>query len=289
MKTEEWKSIDEIACSTIRMNLAENVYFSIGKKTTTFTLWGKLQAIYEKQSSSSKLILTRKLFHMKMRETNLVTSHIDTFSWVLSELSSQGINFEEEVKALALLSSLPVSWEVFCMTFANNWPKLNLDETIGQVLKEDIWWKSMGLTIDESAEAHNSTEPINRFNRSRKQAERIGWNSSRPRHWEDWQRLKLRNSQSSAFCTHCKKIGHDVSDCWSMRRKENGRRFEWNSGRSDSNSSPEGNQINVADSRSWETLSLEDSTIREVDYSAQDTHTCLLDSSATFHVIPNIE
>ena len=108
------------------------------------------------------------------RERDLATSHINTFSRVLSEISSQGINFEEEVKALALLSSLPASWEVFCTTFANNCPKLNRDETIGQVLTEDIRRKSMGLTIDESAEAHNSTESIDRFNCSRKQAERIG-------------------------------------------------------------------------------------------------------------------
>ena len=70
---------------------------------------------------------------MKMRETGLTTSHINTFSRVLSELSSQGINFD------ALLLSLLVSWEVFCTTFVNNCPKLNLDETISQVLLEDIW------------------------------------------------------------------------------------------------------------------------------------------------------
>ena len=99
---------------------------------------------------------------MKMTETDPTTSHINTFSWVLSDLSYQGINFEEEVKALALLLSLLTSSEVFCLTFANNCPKQNLDETIGQVLTEDIQRKSMGLTI-ESAEAYYSTELINRF------------------------------------------------------------------------------------------------------------------------------
>ena len=88
MTIEEWKSIDEIARSTIRMHLAENVYFSMAKETTTFKLWEKLQAVYEKQSSSSKLILIRKLFDMNTRETDPVTSHINTFSRVLSELSS---------------------------------------------------------------------------------------------------------------------------------------------------------------------------------------------------------
>ena len=66
----------------------------------TFILWEKLQAVYEKKSFSPKLILIRHLFNMKMRETNPATSHINTFSWVLFELSSPEINFEEEVKAL---------------------------------------------------------------------------------------------------------------------------------------------------------------------------------------------
>ena len=95
MKTEEWKSIDEIARSTIRMHLVENAYYNMAKEKTTFTLWEKLQAVYEKQSSSSKLILIHQLFNMKMKETDPTTSHINTFSRVLSELSSQGINFEE--------------------------------------------------------------------------------------------------------------------------------------------------------------------------------------------------
>ena len=56
MTIEEWKSIEEIARSTIRMHLAQNIYFSMAKEMTTFKLWEKLQAVYEKQSSS-KLIL----------------------------------------------------------------------------------------------------------------------------------------------------------------------------------------------------------------------------------------
>ena len=162
MFVEEWRSMDKIARSTTQMHLAENDYFSMAKEIT-LSLWEKLQAVYEKKSSS-KLILIRHLFNMKMREKDLVTSHINTFSRVFSELSSQGINFEGKVKALALLSSLSTSWEVFCMTFANSCPNLNVDETIRQVPTKGIQRKSMGLTIDESTEAHYSTESIGRTN-----------------------------------------------------------------------------------------------------------------------------
>ena len=48
MSTNEWKSIDEIARSTIRMHLAENVYFNMAKEMTSFSLWKKLQAILKR-------------------------------------------------------------------------------------------------------------------------------------------------------------------------------------------------------------------------------------------------
>ena len=39
MVVDEWHSLDEIARSTIRMHLIENVYFNMAKVTTTFALW----------------------------------------------------------------------------------------------------------------------------------------------------------------------------------------------------------------------------------------------------------
>ena len=107
----------------------------------------------------------------------------------------------------------------------------------------------MGLTIDELAKAHNSTESIDRSNRSRNQAERNGRNLSRLRYREDRQRSKLRNSPSSVLCTHYRKNSPKISNYWLIKRMENGRRFERNTGRFDSNRSPEGNPINVANTR----------------------------------------
>ena len=108
------------------------------KQTTVVALWEKLQMIYEKKSSSSKIILIRQLFNMKMRETKPITSHVNTFSRVLIKLSSQGLNFEEEVKTLALLSSLPTSWEVFCTTVTNISTKRS-DRSYQKSIKDSRW------------------------------------------------------------------------------------------------------------------------------------------------------
>ena len=89
MTTEEWWSLEEIARLTI--------YFNMMKELTTFALWEKLQISYEKKWRSSKLILLWQLFKMKMRETKLATFVINIFSQVLTEISIQSLNFEEEV------------------------------------------------------------------------------------------------------------------------------------------------------------------------------------------------
>ena len=62
--------------------------------------------------------------------TEEVTTHVNTFNRVLTELGSQNLNFDEEVKALARLSSLPTSWDVFCTTVTNGLAKLTLDDTL---------------------------------------------------------------------------------------------------------------------------------------------------------------
>ena len=132
----------------------------MAKEMTTFTLWEKLQMIYEKISNLSKLILIWQLLNMKMRETEPETFHINTFNWVLTELSAQDLNFDEEVKTLVLLLSFPTSWEDFYTIVINSSSKLTLDEGNGAVMSKELRGKSMGLIINEPAKTHHLTRSI---------------------------------------------------------------------------------------------------------------------------------
>ena len=46
-----------------------------------------------------------------MSETGSVSDHINEFNMIVSQLNSVDINFEDEIKALILMSSLPESWD----------------------------------------------------------------------------------------------------------------------------------------------------------------------------------
>ena len=46
-----------------------------------------------------------------MAEGGSIVDYLNEFNIVTSQLSSVGINFDEEIRALLILSSLPKSWK----------------------------------------------------------------------------------------------------------------------------------------------------------------------------------
>ena len=68
-----------------------------------------LAKLYEKPSALNKVFLMKCLFNMKMAEGGSVASHLNDFNTINSYFSSFQITFDDEVRALLLLCSLPES------------------------------------------------------------------------------------------------------------------------------------------------------------------------------------
>ena len=58
----------------------------------------------------NNVYLMQRLFHLQMFEGGSVADHINESNIIISQLSLMKINFEEKIKALILMSSLPGSW-----------------------------------------------------------------------------------------------------------------------------------------------------------------------------------
>nr|KYP31916.1 Retrovirus-related Pol polyprotein from transposon TNT 1-94 [Cajanus cajan]KYP43453.1 Retrovirus-related Pol polyprotein from transposon TNT 1-94 [Cajanus cajan] len=67
--------------------------------------------MYEKPLALNKVHLMRRLFNLQMAEGALVAQHLNELNIVTTQLSSVGIEFDEKVQALILLSYLPESWK----------------------------------------------------------------------------------------------------------------------------------------------------------------------------------
>ena len=105
MSNEEWDMLDRKALGSIRLCLTPLVAFNITKEKTTKDLMTTLVTLYENPSASNKVFHMNHLFKMKMAEGGSITHHLNEFNTITSQLSSVGVNFDEEIRALLILCS----------------------------------------------------------------------------------------------------------------------------------------------------------------------------------------
>ena len=109
MKDEEWEVPGIKALGTIQLFLVVLVAFNISKEKKMIDLMEALVKIYEKHSTSNKVLLIKHLFNMNLLEGGSISNHLNDFNTITSQLSSIGVNFDDEVRALYILCSLPKS------------------------------------------------------------------------------------------------------------------------------------------------------------------------------------
>uniref|UniRef100_A0A2N9I8X4 Retrovirus-related Pol polyprotein from transposon TNT 1-94-like beta-barrel domain-containing protein n=1 Tax=Fagus sylvatica TaxID=28930 RepID=A0A2N9I8X4_FAGSY len=86
-----------------------------------------LSGMYEKPSANNKVHLMKKLFNLKMAKGAAVAKHLNEFNTITNQLFSVEIEFDDEIRALIVLASLPNSWEAIRMA-----ERCNIDNAEGQ-------------------------------------------------------------------------------------------------------------------------------------------------------------
>ena len=201
----EWQKLDRIVRATIRMHLSESVYFTVQSCTTTFELWKKLSETYEKKVASTKMYLIRRLYNLRMKDSDSVQAHLNKYEILSSQISSQGTTIEDELRAMILMSSLPSSWETFVTTVCNaSTTAIKYSEVTSAILIEAARRKS--FTKDSAEEAYVVQGLTDRSNNQ-------GRSSSRP---PNNQRSRSK-SRETRICIYSKKPGHMKADYQLLR------------------------------------------------------------------------
>ena len=82
-----------------------------------------------------------------MSDNGFVSDHINEFNTIVSQLNYVDINFEDEIKALILISSLPESWDTIVAAIGSSrgYEKLKFDEIRDVVLSKSIRKREVGI------------------------------------------------------------------------------------------------------------------------------------------------
>ncbi|MCO5615023.1 hypothetical protein L7F22_069311 [Adiantum nelumboides] len=137
---DQWEELDARARVTIRLHRGELIFFTIMDKTIAFELWDSLCSAWDGKSASNKVFLKKKLMRLSMKEGSSVSSHLNEFNALYSQLTSKGLNFDDEMKAIFLLCSLPASWDTFNTATSNSTlgAKLAFGDVTSALLTEEI-------------------------------------------------------------------------------------------------------------------------------------------------------
>jgi len=153
MMDAKWELLDRKALGVVILCLSASVAFNIVDEKATKGVMDKLTKMYEKSLAANKVYLMKRLFNMEMVEEGSIPKHVNEFNTITNQLHSIKIKFEDEVRALLLLCSLPDSWNSLVMEVSNSYSdsnKLVFDDVVGILLSEDMHRKTMAKTPSHS-------------------------------------------------------------------------------------------------------------------------------------------
>ena len=212
MKAEEWALLDRQILGVIRLTLSRSIAHNVVKEKPTADLTKALSGMYEKPSANNKVHLMKKMFNLKMAENASVAQHLNEFNTITNQLSSIEIDFDDEIRALIVLASLPNSWEAMRMAVSNSIgkEKFKYNDLRDLILAGEIRRKDASESSGSGSALHLETRGRGNdrnSNRGRSKSR----NSNR-------NRSKSRSGQQ-VQCWNCGKIGHFRNQCKSPNKK----------------------------------------------------------------------
>uniref|UniRef100_A0A2N9EW59 Integrase catalytic domain-containing protein n=1 Tax=Fagus sylvatica TaxID=28930 RepID=A0A2N9EW59_FAGSY len=108
--------------------------YDVMEENSTAGIWLNLEKRYMSKSLTNKLNLKQKLYGLKMTEGADLRQHINTFKQIISDMLRIDIKFEDEDKAMMLLTSLPASYEHLVTTLLYGKETLELEKVSGALL-----------------------------------------------------------------------------------------------------------------------------------------------------------
>ncbi|MCO5573039.1 hypothetical protein L7F22_026804 [Adiantum nelumboides] len=153
----------------------------------------------------------KQLFDLCMREEGTISTHINVFNIIFTQLTTQGLVFDEEIKCIFLLCNLFLSWDTFYIAISNSMLGIGLvyNDVLGSLLTKEICKKSL--------EGKKESDAYVASDRQRGCTQSCAKSKDRGR-----SRSKSWGSMHNVECYNCHKKRHVKKDCrkWQQSKKD---------------------------------------------------------------------
>lgn len=191
MSKQDWDLLNRKVVGHIRLWVDDSLYNYISNETSAYSLWKKLEELYERKTNEDKLFLVRRLINLRYEEGTSMGSHLSEMQGIMNRLSSMQIVLEDELQALLVLSSLPDNRVKLVESLNNNSgsEKLSVDMVKSSLLNEEAMRMALGSLAIESDVLITNNRGRNR------------------------QRRDIQ-------CYYCKKMGHKKVECRKWKKEQ---------------------------------------------------------------------
>jgi hypothetical protein len=175
---QEWEAGNCNARSIIIMNCNNEARILINNQTYAHVMWSKLKDRYETHRNSRKLIYWKEFVGMTYEKYGSLNKYIVTFRSLLEDLRALDVQISDDIVILMFIEGLASaypSWKERNHSRFRDDPTLTLDI----VIRDSI---DHARSVESTAILKGTT--------------------------------LIANKPPKKLCTHCRKKGHLVADCW---------------------------------------------------------------------------
>lgn len=178
---EAWDEGDQQARATIGLLITKGQHGLIRNTNTAREVWENAKKKFEKKTLTTKAYLIKRICDLRYSEGADIEEHLQEFEDLFDRLATVGYKFEEELRVIFILRSLPSSFSALSTALENRSEKeLTVDIIKGSIINE----------VEKQKEMTSSDEKV----------------------------LKVV-AKHGVQCNHCHKFGHKWRQCKQLTKR----------------------------------------------------------------------
>lgn len=216
-ETEENKAeMNELACSTIILNLSDSVLRKVGILESAKDLWEKLEDLYTENSLPSRMYLLEKFFRFKLDLSKDIDENLDAFTKLVQDIKLCGDKHIDDYTPIVLLNAIPDSYADVKSAIKYGRDNIDVDTVINAL-------KSKELDLKHGSSVKSSDKVMHVRGRSSKPNHRHKHTQSQShdrKHDHNQSKHRSKSRPKGRKCFNCGDPNHYIKDCPKPPRKK---------------------------------------------------------------------